>query len=127
MVGVIWTVQLLQYPLMARVPADGFVAFEQAHQRRITMVLALFAPVEVVTAAAVALTVAEVPGWLSIGAGAVLAAIWVATGAFYGPLHGRLTQGFDPLLHRRLVRTNWVRTGAWTLRGAASVAMLAVL
>lgn len=125
MVGVIWTVQLLQYPLMARVPADGFIGFEQAHQRRITAVLALFAPLEIVTAVAVAFAVPEVPRWLSFGAGAVLAAVWVATAAFYGPLHGRLSTGFDPALHRLLVRANWVRTVAWTLRGAAALAMVA--
>ena len=127
MVGVIWTVQLLQYPLMARVPADGFIGFEQAHQRRITAVLALFAPLEIVTAAAVAFAVPEVPRWLSFGAGAVLAAVWVSTAAFYGPLHGRLAAGFDAELHRRLVRSNWWRTAAWTLRGAAALAMVAVV
>jgi hypothetical protein len=38
----------------------------------------------------------------------------------------RLSTGFDPVVHRRLVRTNWVRTAAWTARGAAAVAMIAV-
>lgn len=127
MIGVIWTVQLLQYPLMARVPAEGFIGFEQAHQRRITMVLALFAPLEIITAAGIAVAVSEVPRWLSIGAGALLAAVWVSTAAFYGPLHGRLSTGFDPVLHRLLVRTNWVRTVAWTLRGVAAVAMVALV
>ena len=124
-VGVIWTIQLLQYPLMAQVPADGFVAFERAHQRRVTAVLALFAPLEIVAAAAVALTVPEVPRWLAFGAGGLLAAIWVATATFYGPLHGRLSAGFDAVLHRRLVLTNWFRTAAWSLRGVAAFAMLA--
>lgn len=124
MVGIIWTIQLLQYPLMAKVPAAGFVAFEQAHQRRVTAVLALFAPLEILTAAGVALAVTEVPRWLSIGAGGVLAAVWVSTAAFYGPLHGRLSTGFDPVLHRRLVRTNWWRTAAWTGRGGAALAMV---
>lgn len=127
MVGVIWTVQLLQYPVMARVPAEGFAVFELAHQRRITAVLALFAPLEIVTAAAVAVAVPEVPRWLSIGAGAVLAAVWLATAAFYGPLHGRLAAGFDAVLHRRLVSTNWWRTAAWTARGAAALAMVALV
>lgn len=124
MVGVIWTIQLLQYPLMAHVPEAGFVDFEEAHQRRVTAVLALFAPLEIVGAAGVAFTVAEVPRWLSFGAGAVLAAVWVSTAVFYAPLHGRLSAGFDPVLHRRLVRANWWRTVAWSLRGTGAVAML---
>jgi hypothetical protein len=32
------------------------------------------------------------------------------------PLHTRLARGFDPAAHRQLVRTNWLRTLAWTLR-----------
>jgi hypothetical protein len=38
----------------------------------------------------------------------------------------RLSTGFDPVVHRRLVRTNWIRTAAWTVRGAAAVAMVGV-
>jgi len=126
MVGFIWTIQLLSYPMMAAVPADDFPAYEAAHTRRVTHTLAVIAPLEVATAAGVALFVDAVPNWLSIGAGALLAAIWVSTGLFYAPLHGRLSAGFDPALHRRLVTTNWVRTIAWTARGAAAVAMFAV-
>ena len=76
MVGFIWTIQVLQYPLMTEVPRDGFPRFEAVHQRRVTAVIALFGPLEVVMAAVVFLTVDTVPSWLSIGSGAVLAAIW---------------------------------------------------
>lgn len=125
MVGFIWTIQLLSYPMMAAVPAEGFVVYEQVHARRVTGLLALLAPLEVVAAAGVALFT-DVPAWLSIGAGAVLVAIWVATAVFFAPLHGRLGDGFDPVLHRRLVSTNWLRTIAWTARGVAAVAMIAI-
>lgn len=127
MVGFIWTIQLLSYPMMAAVPADDFPAYEAAHTRRVTRTLVVIAPVEVVAAAGVALFVPGVPGWLSIGAGLVLVAIWVSTGVFYAPIHGRLSSGFDAALHRRLVTTNWLRTVAWTARGAAAIAMVAVV
>lgn len=124
MVGFIWTIQLLQYPLMAEVPKDGFTRFEAVHQRRVTAVIALFGPLEVVMAALVFLTVDAVPTWLSFGSGAVLAAIWTSTAFFYAPLHSRLAGGFDARLHRRLVTTNWLRTAAWSLRGLAAAWML---
>lgn len=124
MVGFIWTIQVLQYPLMAEVPPEGFPRFEAVHQRRVTAVIALFGPVEVVMAALVFLTVDVVPGWLSFSSGAVLAAIWISTAFFYAPLHGRLADRFDTVLHRRLVTTNWIRTIAWTIRGVAAAAML---
>lgn len=124
MVGFIWTIQVLQYPLMAEVPPDGFRRFEAVHQRRVTAVIALFGPLEVVMAALVFLTVDTVPTWLSFGSGAVLAAIWTSTAFFYAPLHARLADGFDHRLHRRLVSTNWFRTIAWTARGIAAAWML---
>jgi hypothetical protein len=37
------------------------------------------------------------------------------------PAHGRLAEGFDAGVHARLVATNWIRTMAWTLRGALVV------
>lgn len=125
MVGFAWTIQILQYPLMAAVPAEAFPDFEARHQRRVVAVLAIFAPLEVVTAALVFLTVPEVPAWLSLGSGLTLAVIWVSTGFFYAPLHGRLSSAFDPAVHRKLVTTNWLRTVAWTARGVAAAAMVA--
>ena len=126
MVGFIWTIQLLSYPMMAAVPTDGFAAYEAVHARRVATLLAVIAPAEVVAAAGVALFVDDVPAWLSVGAGALLVAIWVSTALFFAPLHVRLGDGFDPVLHRRLVTTNWLRTAAWTARGAAAIAMIAI-
>lgn len=124
MVGFIWTIQVLQYPLMAEVPQEGFTRFEAVHQRRVTVVIALFGPLEVVMAALVFLTVDAVPAWLSFGSGSVLAAIWASTAFYYAPLHARLADGFDESLHRSLVTTNWLRTIAWTVRGLAAAWML---
>jgi hypothetical protein len=124
MVGVIWTIQLLVYPSMSKVPSDAFGPYEQFHQRRVVAVLALFAVVEVVAAAAIALSVDGVPNWLSWSGGGLLVLIWVGTGAFYAPLHGRLADGFDVDLHRLLVQTNWLRTLAWTARGAIALQMI---
>ena len=124
MVGFIWTIQILQYPLMARVPADAFPSYVEGHQRRVVAVLAVFAVVEVVAAAAVGVVSDEVPTWLWLGSGAILAALWVATGLFYAPLHGRLADGWDADLHHLLVRSNWWRTLGWTTRGIAAAAMV---
>jgi hypothetical protein len=126
MVGFIWTIQLLVYPMMALVPGEAFVAFERFHQRRVVVVLSLFAPVEVISAAAVAVADTDVPPALWLTGGVLLAALWTATGLFYAPLHGRLGEAFDAELHRVLVRTNWLRTIAWTGRGAIATAMLVV-
>lgn len=124
MVGFIWTIQLLVYPMMARVPGAAFVDYEQFHQRRVVAVLLPFAVTEVVASGALALVDTGVPTWLWLAGGTLLAALWVSTGAFYAPLHGRLATGFDADLHERLVRSNWLRTWAWTVRGVLSAAMI---
>ncbi len=124
MVGFIWTIQILHYPLMATVPADAFPAYVEGHQRRVVVVLAVFAIVEVVSAAAIGVATDAVPAWLWLGSGGVLAALWVATGVFYAPLHGRLADGWDAGLHDLLVWSNWFRTIGWTVRGIAAGAMV---
>lgn len=124
MVGFIWTIQVLHYPLMAKVPAAAFPAYVDSHQKRVVAVLAVFAVVEVVSAAAIGFVTDAVPTWLWLGSGALLVVIWVATGAFYAPLHGRLADGWDSGLHDQLVRTNWFRTIGWSIRGVAAGAMV---
>ena len=124
LVGFIWTIQLLTYPMMQAVPADGFVAYELMHRNRVTALLALLAPIEIVATAGVVVFVDYVTAWLSIGAATLLFLIWLSTLLFFAPLHMRLAAAYDPRVHRRLVRTNWIRTAAWTARLAAGVAML---
>jgi hypothetical protein len=106
------------------VPADGFVAFELMHRTRATAVLAVLAPIEIVATVGVVLVVEDVSAWLAVGSAVLLVAIWSSTLLFFAPLHMRLSTGFDPAVHRRLVSTNWLRTVAWSLRGAAAVAMV---
>jgi hypothetical protein len=125
MVGFIWTIQLLQYPMMALVPIEAFPAFERAHQLRVVGFLAVFGVVEIVTAAWLFIDPGDLSRSALFGAGALLAIIWVSTGLYFAPLHGRLASGFEVGLHRRLVAANWLRTVLWTARGAIVVALAA--
>jgi hypothetical protein len=54
----------------------------------------------------------------------LLLVIWTSTIVLQMPLHERMLKGPDPLAQRRLVSTNWIRTVAWTLRGAIAIAMI---
>ena len=44
--------------------------------------------------------------------------IWASTFFVQVPLHEKLAAAFDAKVQQRLVLTNWIRTIAWTLRGA---------
>lgn len=128
MVGLIWTVQVVHYPLFAAVGERAFPAYEAEHKRRMTLALALPWPVEVLSSAWLVVSrPADVPAVLA-WSGLLLVGVTVAlTVAVAVPLHGRLDGGFDRQAHRRLVTTNWLRTGAWVAHGGVVVAMLAVV
>jgi hypothetical protein len=55
----------------------------------------------------------------------LLASVWLVTLFVQVPAHRRLGHGFEAEVHRRLVTSNWLRTAAWTARGALALAMTA--
>lgn len=114
MVGVIWFVQLVHYPLFAAYAGDGFGRAMADHQRRTFWVVFPLMMTELVTSLALLAT----PGWLP-WVGAACVGVWgFSTVLVQVPLHGRLGRdGFDPPTARWLVQTNWVRTAAWSLHG----------
>lgn len=127
MVGLIWMVQVVHYPLFSRVGEVGFADYEAGHTRRIGRLLVVPAGAEVVTAAILPVARPDgVPLWSTLLAGALLAVIWVMTALVFAPLHGRLAERFDQALIGRLVAANWWRTAAWTARGVIVAAMLLV-
>lgn len=127
MVGLIWFVQVVHYPLFAAVGADEFVAYEQAHQRRTAYVVGPPMAVEGVTALVLLVAAPDGLGPLLPWLGAVLLAVVHASTVFLQvPAHAALSQSADEATIARLVRTNWIRTLGWTARGMVAVAMLAV-
>lgn len=118
MIGIIWFVQVVHYPLFARVGADGYPAYQAAHGRRTTLVVA--GPMLLEAGTGLWLALAPPPSlppgraWLGL---ALIGVIWLSTALLQVPMHGRLERGFDAAAHRRLVLGNWVRTVAWTARG----------
>jgi hypothetical protein len=125
MAGVLWVVQLVHYPLMAAVPAAAFPAYEAGHTTRISWVVGPLMAIEgVATLVLLARPPADVATWLPWAGAISLAVALGVTAAISAPLHGRLSVGFDADLHDRLVRTNWVRTLAWSAHGAVAVAMV---
>jgi len=123
MVGLIWFVQIVHYPLFALVGGAGFAHYERHHARRTTWVVAPPMIAELTTAAALAWSTPGALAWCGL---ALLAVIWASTALWQVPAHRRLEHGFDPRVHGRLVSTNWVRTAAWSARGVVALALLAV-
>ena len=126
LVGLIWTVQVVHYPLFAGVGADGFAAYERSHASRITLVVAPLMLAELAVSGWLCWRIpAGVPAWWCRAGAGLTAAVWASTWFLSVPLHARLAAGFDAAAHARLVATNWPRTALWTLRGLLCLAMLA--
>lgn len=125
MVGLIWFVQVVHYPLFASVGADGFAGYERLHQRSTSFVVGPLMAVEGVTA--VWLVVAPPNGMsrlLPLLGLAVLGIIHASTVLLQVPQHAALVDGYDAARVHRLVRTNWVRTVGWSLRGIIAAVMI---
>lgn len=125
MVGLIWTIQVVHYPLFERVGTESFSYYEADHTRRMGWLLAGPASLEVLTAAALVwFRPSQVDLWLVVAAGAILAGLWVTTALVQVPLHRQLTAAPTATAMRRLVASNWLRTAGWTLRGFLVAAMV---
>ena len=120
MTGLIWFVQIVHYPLFARVGAVEFVGYEQAHQRLTGFVVAPLMLVELATAIALAvwLRPADFPPLLAWMGLILVGVIWLSTFLIQVPQHEVLGNGFEINAHGLLVASNWIRTIAWTARAA---------
>ncbi len=125
MTGLIWFVQVVHYPLMARVGSEGYRTYQLEHERRTTWVVMPVMMIELGCAVWLLFDrPEEVPGWLvSVGLG-LLAVVWLSTACLQVPCHRQLESGFDAGIHRRLVATNWIRTVCWSLRAVLAGGML---
>ena len=119
MAGIIWFVQLVQYPSFARVDPASFTEFHAHHSSAISVIVAPLMIVEALSALAFSWAPLRVQTpwqiWLGIG---LVAVIWASTFFLQVPAHGKLGSGFDESTWRFLVNSNWVRTIAWSARAA---------
>lgn len=126
LVGLIWTVQVVHYPLFRRVGPDGWAAYHAEHGRRIAWLVAPLMSAEVVAAAWLLVAPPDgLPPWLSLAAALPVVLVWAVTAGVAVPLHARLERQFDTRAIAWLVRINWVRTLAWTARGVLLVLAVA--
>lgn len=126
MCGLIWFVQVVHYPLFARVTGAGDREYAAEHQRRTAWVVIPFMLVEGAVAALLAITPPSGIPRAAAGAGlGLVMLVWASTAAVQMPLHGRLgREGHVPAAVAALVRSNWPRTVLWTARALLAVWML---
>ncbi|MFG0246635.1 MAG: hypothetical protein ACF8MF_11365 [Phycisphaerales bacterium JB052] len=126
MMGLIWFVQIVHYPLMARVGAQDYSLYQHAHMSRTTFVVAPLMLAEMGTAILLLWLLGPDAFPLTIAGLVMLVLNWISTAALQVPAHKGLTQGFAERAHRRLVATNWIRTILWSLRAVLACVLIAI-
>ncbi len=119
--GLIWTIQVVHYPLFARVGEAEWRAYEREHQRRITLVVAPLMLANVGLALALVLDAATALRWVNL---ALAGGVFAATLLVYSPQHGRLGTGYDRAAIDHLVALNRWRTAAWTAQALVALALV---
>jgi len=115
MAGVLWIIQVVHYPLLGEVAEDSITKIATKHQALITW---LVGPIMVIEAASSILLLLSWPteAILSSLVGFGLLALAIVVTAFQAvPLHSKIAAGRADLIPK-LVRINWTRTVAWSLR-----------
>jgi hypothetical protein len=119
MVGLIWTIHYVHYPLFAYVGESTYTSFQAEHVARIGKLLFVPWLTEGITLLGV-LALAFFGG-LHAWRVPAIAVVLVISGFWSAPAHAKLADGFDKSLHDQLMTANLVRTLAWTVCGVCAI------
>lgn len=113
MLVLIWIVQVIIYPGFHAIESERFI---QWHERYVQSFSFIVIPLMITQAATSALQLLQNTGALQIMEFLCLLIAWVVTFTLSVPCHKKLHElGKDTLVINHLIKTNWLRTIAWTL------------
>jgi len=118
LLGVIWQVQILQYPGFQLINVSEFPKHHAFHTRRISYVVVLPMLLELGTSLLLLFIDFKQHNTINRIGFILVLAIWVSTFFIQVPLHNKLKNeaGNTANTVKRLVRTNWIRTFLWSLK-----------
>ncbi len=112
--SLIWVVQVVHYPMFFHISESDFVVAMQFHQRAISW---LVIPLMLIELGVSVISAYNQQLW-AIPILSIVLAIKLSTFTLQVPLHEKLLLKKDLAVIKKLVRTNWIRTGLWTLKAA---------
>ena len=125
MVGLIWLIQIVHYPLFKLAGKNEFQTFHNGHSMMITPLVGTVMIIELISSI---LLVVFPPKNVSITIPIIgvilLFIIWASTAFLQIPQHNALSKAYEFEAHNLLVQTNWIRTIAWSMRGLLLLYML---
>ena len=125
MVGLIWLIQLVSYPLFSFVNSGDFQKYHLGHVKKITPLVASAMILEAGTALILLVFMSDVAVGLLVINTTLLCLIWVSTAFLQIPYHQRLEFPENHIMYtEKLVNTNWIRTILWTSKLIISIWVL---
>ncbi len=126
LLGVIWMVQLVQYPAFRFVGPSDFVECHAAHSFWITPIVAPAMIIELISSILLLIfppqNIEVIWFWIGL---ILTVVVWLSTMFVQVPIHNRLANGVEPGSINRLINSNWIRTIAWSLRAGLVLYILA--
>jgi hypothetical protein len=123
--GQIWLVQIVVYPLFAQVGEADYIAYHRFYSRRIPLPVILPGFASFLLPIPLALFGSAVPGWMSAANVAAGLTGLLITVLLEIPRHARLEQaGRNNATIAELVRYNWPRTLSVTAQAVVTLVML---
>lgn len=111
LVVLIWIVQLIIYPGLAKYSPQNLLIWHGEYTRRIGIIVM---PLMLSQLALAVLQIVSRPSvilWLS---GLAVLIVWIITFLYFVPAHNRISGGESGQLVNDLTRVNWWRTILWT-------------
>ncbi len=117
LVGLIWFVQLVHYPLYSKIKS-GFIEYERSHIRRTGCFVGPMMLIEGLSAFfLVSYATTDLITRLATINVVLLILIWLVTFFFQVYAHQKLSIRFSSKVLHGLVASNWLRTLLWSIKG----------
>jgi hypothetical protein len=118
MTGLIWYVQVVHYPLLAKIPPNLMIAeYAAAYANRTGLVVIIPMLTELATAILLCMyPTPQMDSSLRYLSAALVIIIFLSTFLIQVPDHEQIQLTASPQAIEHLVSWNWIRTIAWSLR-----------
>ena len=125
MVGLIWLIQIVHYPLFNLIGKGEFRVYHDVHRVLITPLVGTVMIIEFISSILlVVFPLKNVSLTIPIIGVILVLFIWASTAFLQIPQHNALANAYELKAHNLLVQTNWIRTIAWSMRGFLLLYML---
>lgn len=121
--GLIWYVQLVHYPSFKFIDATQFHEFHRFHSIRTSFIVIPLMLAELITGILLVTGLASLFILHLIGL-ILIILIWFSTFFIQVPQHEALIPDFNPEKAANLIRSNWIRTIAWSFKSILSIYIL---